>query len=392
MTVLAEQINRSVEAMLTYVETQTTDQASDILKVPARDYLDPARFEREMALIFKRLPLMLALSIELPKPGDYKAMEVMEVPVLITRDRDGQVHAMLNVCTHRGAPLVKPGQGSASRFSCPYHAWTFHNDGRLLAVSDRAKFGEVDKDCHRLKQLPCQEVAGMIFVILTPGLEIDVTSYLGGMLDDLESLGFANWHFCGNRDIFGANWKIAYDGYLEGYHFAAAHPETVHPRTFSNIMHFEGFGPHLRIGFPQRTIATLRDVPRTEWHRHQNDGYDFVRTLFPNLSIFVAPEIAQIALLLPGPTPGENRTILTYVTPKAPADEADREKMTMMASFFGDVTNQEDYVLGLSIQKGLEAGGLDHVTFGRNERGNQYFHRWVDHYLKDDPASPPPSL
>jgi len=66
MTALAEQINRSVDAMLTYVETQTTDQAADMLKVSARDYLDPDRFEREKALIFKRLPLMLALSIELP--------------------------------------------------------------------------------------------------------------------------------------------------------------------------------------------------------------------------------------------------------------------------------------------------------------------------------------
>ena len=91
---------------------------------------------------------------------------------------------------------------------------------------------------------------------------------------------FAGWHNGEfeegrSRVIEGANWKIAFDGYLEGYHFASLHPETIHPRTPSNCMHYEGFGPNMRIGFPQRRIGeALRDVPRDQWGLQENNGFD----------------------------------------------------------------------------------------------------------------------
>ena len=232
----------------------------------------------------------------------------------------------------------------------------------------------------------------MIFVVLTPGLSIDVERFLGGMLPDLEGLRLRDWHYLGSREIFGANWKVAYDGYLEGYHFATAHPRTIHPRTYSNIMHYDFFGPHMRIGFAQTNIGKLHDMPKEDWGGRENDGFDFVRTLFPNISIFLAPEIGQIAQLLPGPTPDRNRTVLHYVAAKAPEGDEEIASIEQMISFFRDVTNDEDYVLGLKVQKGLESGALKSVVFGRNERGNQLFHRYVDYYLKNDPHAAPPTV
>ena len=61
-------------------------------------------------------------------------------------------------------------------------------------------------------------------------------------------------------------------------------------------------------------------------------------------------------------------------------------------NFFRDVTYQEDYVIGLEIQKGLESGAHDELTFGRNERGNQYFHEWLNWYLEDDATLPEPQM
>ena len=380
----------AVETMLDHMEHGTTDQAPDVMRVPASSYTDPGQWSREMDRIFMRLPLMLALSIELPNPGDYKAMDVMGKPVLITRTRDGKAHAMLNVCTHRGAHVVNDGKGHCSRFSCIYHGWTFNNDGSLLGVADRGKFGDIDKAAHGLTKLPCEEVAGMIFVVLTPGHPIDVHGFLGGMVAELEHCDFGSWHFHGAKEIFGANWKVAYDGYLEGYHFAAAHANTVATRSPSNVMTFEAFGPHLRIGFPQHQLPKLRELPRGEWAAHENDGYDFVRTLFPNVSIFVAPEMCQIAQLLPGPTPDKNRTILNYLSRTPPATDQEQVDLDTITQFFRDVVNDEDYLLGLSVQRGLESGALTHVVFGRNEPGNQYFHKWIDYYLSDDPARMPP--
>ena len=380
------------EVLLDYVEHDGTYQSDKITTVPSASYTDPDVWAREMDLIFKRVPLMLALTAELPNAGDYKAMTALGLPVLITRGNDGIARAMLNVCAHRGAPVAVEGHGRSARFTCTYHGWTFANDGRLLAVTDREKFGELDKATRGLTVLPCVERAGMIFVVLTPDAPLDVDQFYGSMLDDFEAADLAHWTFLGSRVIEGANWKIAFDGYLEGYHFATLHPKTIHPRTPSNVTHYEACGPHLRIGFPQVSIRALRDVPREQWDSRENQGFDYVRILFPNVSAFLAPEIAQIAQLFPGPTPDQNRTVLLYARREPPRDDADREALDQMINFLRDVTYQEDYVLGLKIQQGLESGAHESIVFGKNERGNQYFHEYVEWYMRNDPRAPRPEL
>ena len=386
-------IGAEAEKMLEYVETGTTDSATASMEVSASIYTDRTRYDREMSEIFLKLPLLAALTAEMPNPGDYKAMDLMGKPVLITRKSDGSVAAMLNVCAHRGMILKPEGLGNARRFSCPYHAWTYANDGKLIGVSEPQKFGPVCKEERGLTQLPCAEAGGIIWVSLTAGTDMDIAAHLGGMLDDLEAYDLKNWHYCGARRIYGPNWKIAYDGYLEGYHFASAHPETIHPRTFSNIMNFTAFGPHLRVGYPQTRIKeALGALPRATWGEHENEGYDFVRTIFPNISIFFAPEITQVAQLIPGPTPQQNTTNLLFIRREPPKDAEDQAAIETMMDWLRDVVNVEDYGVGLQVQKGLESGALPSVIFGRNERGNQYFHRYVDYLLSDHPDKQPPEL
>jgi phenylpropionate dioxygenase-like ring-hydroxylating dioxygenase large terminal subunit len=155
----------------------------------------------------------------------------------------------------------------------------FANDGRLLAVADREKFGEIDKSQRGLRELPCQERGGMIFVVLTPRAPIDVEAYLGGALRDFEAADLTKGTYLGCRKLQGANWQIAYDGNLESDHFAALHPTTIHPRTYSNVMHYEAFGTHLRIGYPQVSIGELRKMPSEQRPARENKGSDFVRTM-----------------------------------------------------------------------------------------------------------------
>ena len=390
---LLERNGNAAEIMLDYVETNSTYQGETTMRVAARSYTDTGQWEAERELIFRRLPLLLAFSAELANPGDYKAMTVVGMPVLINRAKDGKVRAFLNVCSHRAAPVAADGTGNCARFVCPYHGWTFGQDGKLLGVADASKFGDVDKSTHGLRELPCEERAGLIFAALTPGADFDLEEHLGGYLPDLESLGLKDWAYLGSRTIEGANWKVAFDGYLEGYHFAQLHPETIHPRTPSNTMHYEGFGMHQRIGFPQRRIAeALGEVPREDWGNQENNGYDYVRILFPNIAIFIAPEITQIAQLYPGDTPGTNRTVLNYLRKDAAKDDEDKKALEGMMDFFADVTYGEDYVIGLEIQKGLESGAHEEVVFGKNERGNQFFHEWVDWHLAKDATAPKPTM
>jgi phenylpropionate dioxygenase-like ring-hydroxylating dioxygenase large terminal subunit len=287
--------------------------------------------------------------------------------------------------------IVDEGKGSCTRFACPYHGWTYANDGRLIGIAESSTFGDVDKSNLGLTELPCQEVAGVIFVILTASLEIDVKKFLGGMLDDLAELHLEKWYFLKSRPMTGANWKVAYDGYLEGYHFQTAHPDTVMPRTPSNRAFYEAFGPHIRLAYPQHRIVELRDIPRARWGERENLNYDFIRMLFPNFALFLAPEMCQIAQLFPGDAPGRNVTIMNYVYPRAPASEQERADLDRMSDFFYDVVEKEDYLMGMRVQQGLEARAAEHVTFGRNELGNQYFHKWIDYYLAQG-AQPEPQL
>ena len=88
---------------LAHEQKRTTDQASDIMRMPVSAYTDEVRYSAERDRIFKTLPLAMALSLELPEPGDYKTLDSLETPVLLVRGDDGKVRAFLNACSHRGA-------------------------------------------------------------------------------------------------------------------------------------------------------------------------------------------------------------------------------------------------------------------------------------------------
>ena len=100
----SESCNTTVEHLLDYVTNGKTDQAADTMTVPVDAYLDPARWQQEMDLIFKRLPIFAGLSHELPNPRDFKTIEILGKPLIISRQADGSLRAMYNVCKHRRLP------------------------------------------------------------------------------------------------------------------------------------------------------------------------------------------------------------------------------------------------------------------------------------------------
>jgi phenylpropionate dioxygenase-like ring-hydroxylating dioxygenase large terminal subunit len=380
-----DEYNNIAEKVVGHVENGTTDQAADILKVPTSDYTSNERWSAEMENIFQTLPLMLALSIEMPNPGDYKSIEVTGIPILITRDKNNNVNAFRNVCSHRGAIIAQEGIGNRSRFSCPYHGWTYSNTGDLIGVTDKSKFGNIDNKCFGLEKLQCKELAGLIFVSLSRNEDVDFEKFLAGMLPEVEHFDLENWYYHGFKVINGANWKIAFDGFLEGYHFNTAHKDTIATMTMNDIMDFTAFGPHLRIAFASTNIEEIHELPKNEWWKKEGCGVDFVRTLFPNISISLGLGIGQIAQILPGKDPYTNTTILHYLAPKKPKNKKEIAELDHFMNFLRDVVNDEDYLLGMEIQKGLNSLSNDSVLFGRNERGNQFFHKYVDYNIKKPP-------
>lgn len=389
-----EQTIHMVKRVVQHASAGTTDSTPEIYKLPVASY-SQASWNDEMDAIFRRVPLMLGLSCEVRNPGDYKAMKVLNVPVLIARGDDNKVRAFINTCTHRGRAVTQTHDeiGHTKTFVCPYHAWRFNTNGNLVAVADPRKFGEVDKSKLGLIELPCEERVGFIFVCLTRGETINLDTYLGGMLDELTALEADKWFIHGRPKLASANWKITHDGYLESYHIPFLHRDTLYPmwnrESLSSVSIYDAygpfeFGPHQRMGgnawgYDPALMAKMKDVPESEYTEHH---FHAVRTIFPNISISANKQGGLVSQLFPI-APDKCITVQNHVSTRDPASLSpeETEAMQKKIALYTDVVQDEDYSTSFSIQEGVEAGGNVDLLFGRNEGGAQNFHRAVAHYV-----------
>jgi phenylpropionate dioxygenase-like ring-hydroxylating dioxygenase large terminal subunit len=383
-----EELIAMTRSLVAHGAAGTIEQTDDVVRIPASSYTDPAIFEKEKAKIFKRLPLMMAPSCELPNPGDYKAMDVAGIPLLLTRQKDGSVGAFLNMCTHRGNPLAS-GTGNAARFTCGYHGWTFKANGELIGVASAQDFGAIDKAAHCLRTFPVYESAGLIWVTLDPESQLDIANYLCGYDQLLAAFGFESWHLFSQRTLSGPNWKTAYDGYLDFYHLPVLHKDTFGP-DFYNRANFFAWGPHQRLSTPSQFAIKVSgdddqqlDLTKFADDEIPNDVLvQGVWTIFPHISIasFYGGGLrgAMISQLFPGDSVGESYTTQYYVMEHEPTDEAAIKAAHEQFDFLEVVVRDEDYATGKRQHRALQSGLLKEVLFGRNEGGGQAFHIWVD--------------
>jgi phenylpropionate dioxygenase-like ring-hydroxylating dioxygenase large terminal subunit len=367
---------------LAHVKAGTVDQAPGVHRVPATNYYDPERWRLEVERIFKRLPLVLGFSTELKRPGDYRALQVADVPVLLTRAKDGGVRAFLNVCSHRGSIVVPEGAGNARRFTCPYHAWSYDGEGALVGIYKQDQFGDVDASCLGLAPLPVAERAGLIFAVLTPGVEVDFDTFLCGYDDLLAHLDLDSCHLVGRQSVAGPNWKVAYDGYLDFYHLPILHRESFGSKIPSDAL-YDAWGPHQRVSMPNPSYLELEKRAEDEWDPAAL--ISGVWTIFPHISIadFDADgKLYMVSQLFPGATADESITVPNFLATTDP--EGRQDQIAGVMKFLEHVVRDEDYFTGNRIQKAVKTGAKSEFLFGRNEAGGQRFHRWVEALLRAD--------
>ncbi len=357
----------------------STEQAPEPMVQSLDAYTNPQRWRHEVDRIFKGLPLPMALSIELPLPGDYRAMTVLDVPVLIVRGDDGVARAMVNVCRHRGAALAEDGHGhkGIGRFSCPYHAWTYNDRGDLVSMFGASTFGDVDKATLGLKRLPCAERSGFVWVGLTADKNFDIDEWLGDFRAHLESLQLGDWYLYGQREFEGPGWKVVWDGYLEGYHQQAVHPQTVGKNTIANLATWDTYGPHQRFVFGRKSLPKLADIPESKWN--PDEHIRLIHSGFPNLSISgILGGFCLVTQVYPLLCMDRTITIQSVLTSEKPETDAERQAAEEFSEMAFTAVRDEDYGMGFKIQAGLNSQGNDEFVFGRNEPTLQHYHRWVE--------------
>ena len=217
----------------------TTEGSPALLATLAGEFYTSATiFAAEQDEIFEKMWFCAARSNDLANPGQFKKVQIGRESVLVVRGRDGALRAFLNVCRHRGAALCTESEGQVKRsLQCPYHAWTYALDGKLIAAPNLAALkdasGEgIDRYEYGLVTVALKEWLGYAWVCLAdepPSFEDDVIGEVTRRLGDPAAVD----HYdvgslsVGRRVVYdvAANWKLIVENFMECYHCATIHPE-----------------------------------------------------------------------------------------------------------------------------------------------------------------------
>jgi Rieske 2Fe-2S family protein len=201
--------------------------------LPGSTYVDEAVFRAEQERIFEQMWFCAIRSADLDKAGAWRTVQVGRESVLISRTRKGAIRAFYNICRHRGVKLCMEEQGEAARnFQCPYHAWTYDFEGKLIAAPNLTKMPDIDRDEYGLVKVHVREYLGYVWVCPAdepPSFEEEVMGAIEERLGDVHAIdGYDVANLSLGRRIrydVKANWKLIIENFMECYHCATIHPE-----------------------------------------------------------------------------------------------------------------------------------------------------------------------
>ncbi|GAA4225879.1 Rieske 2Fe-2S family protein [Streptosporangium album] len=284
---------------------------SVIATLPGGHYTDERLFALEQEHIFESMWFCAVRASDLGRPGAFRTVQVGRESVLVTRARDGSVRAFLNVCRHRGARLRTEESGEVKRaFQCPYHAWTYDLDGRLVAAPNLTRMPDIDRVEYGLINVHVREWLGYVWVCLAgepPSFEADVVGEVRTRLGDEELIG--NYGVdalaVGRRIVYDvkANWKLIVENFMECYHCATIHPELteVLPEFAGGYaaQSFVGHGARFGEDVQGFTVDGSEGVERIPGVSEDQDRRYYAITIKPQVFVNLVPDHVIIHRMFP---------------------------------------------------------------------------------------------
>jgi nitrite reductase/ring-hydroxylating ferredoxin subunit len=392
---------RLLKGLINYLETGTNVDAGGIMQTPTDTYTSEDRFSQEWNKFFRDYPQIVGMTGDLAEPGTFFTREDFGIPLLATRDEKGKFRAFANVCAHRGVVVENEKKGKKTKFSCPFHGWTYDNSGKLIGFPKPDHFGNIDKTCYGLTELPCMEQYGFLWVHPNPKGEIDLNNLFGSkLMEEFESWGFQNLVLTNEEEyVTEMNWKLAIDTFGETYHFPTLHRNTLFNNFHGNVQMFDTFERNARLTLCLREIDNMKKDPEENWHICR--GAFPVYFLFPNTIL----NVSDTGIILVREYPldmsphrsvskvsfyfwpkvidylKENKIVLDKTEGKPLQDGVDGNPYLG----FGAIIRDEDYVVAAASHKGLKSGAIDYLTFGKNELALHHYHNTYREALDLEP-------
>ena len=372
--------------------TTTGDPQSLLATLPGQYYTDPAIFALEQSRIFEQQWFCAVRGQDLDKPGAFRTVQIGRESVLVTRGRDGTINAFLNVCRHRGARLCTEEQGEVRRsFQCPYHAWTYGLDGKLIAAPNLNDMPDIDRTEFGLNRLHVREWLGYAWISLAadpPSFDdtviADVTQRLGDAAA-INAYDIASLHL-GKRISYDvkANWKQIIENFMECYHCATIHPELteVLPEFADGFaaQYYVGHGAEFGDDVAGFTVDGSQGLDRLPGVSDDQDRRYYAITVRPQVFINLVPDHVIFHRMFPT---APDRTLVECDWLYLPEVIDSGRDLTHSIELF-DRVNQQDFDACERCQLAMDSRAYSNGgVFVPSEHHIAEFHQWVQKQISE---------
>jgi len=352
------------------------------MRNPAAAYVDAARFDREMKVLFRERPVPIGLSCECKEPGSYLTARLGGVPIAVVRQNDGSLRGFINACRHRGSPVLSGSGAGLRAMVCRYHAWSYSLDGTLLGRPQESGFEDIPKADCGLHSIAVAEQYGLIYARPNMDAPLQIDEILGGMQTEIAEYGLETYHHFETRTReWNFNWKLVIDTFTENYHIPSLHRRSIAPYYDDRNSVWETYGAN------QRTVNFRRSIDKELVEKPKHE-----RKLLPHTTVeyFLMPnavlthQLDHVELWLAIPLDVDRTLVSTslYIPEPAKSESAKRHWKKNLDLLL-QVTETEDFPLMAEIHAALASGGLKEVIYGKIEPALSYYHRSINRLLAE---------
>jgi phenylpropionate dioxygenase-like ring-hydroxylating dioxygenase large terminal subunit len=349
------------------------------MSLPGWLYYDPEFFEAEKRAFLRTAPQVVCHESEIAEPGEWRSIEYLGESVIVIRGDDGEVRAFSNVCRHRGSRIVDGTGGCAKVLTCPYHAWSYGRDGRLVGVPHRHEYPGLDVEAHGLFPVALERWRGFLFVALEPpstalgtGRAPSVAEMMAPYEAEVAPYRFEELRAIGRVTLRPRplNWKTIADNYSDHLHIPVGHPGLT--RLFGKNYRIEAkeWVDRMEGDLVEKPSANVSErayqtlLPEADHLPESHRRKWLYYKLFPNVAFDIYPDQVDFMQFLPV---SSTETVIREISYALPDGRREMRAARYLNWRINRRVNAEDTELITRVQLGMQSPAYEAGPLGTSE-------------------------